>query len=316
MGPADHYWQVPPNVPNVKWQGGELLAWRVWRLGQTPEGSVLLVSAYRDTVWEGPVLKADYRPYSVPRCGSGIYALKPSTRPVRGHYDWALGGETWVRGWVALSGQVVEHRAGYRAERAVIRRLRLGPAAHRFFDTPERLAAIRHELEQRYQCPVKVGGLDARTARGFRSAVSLLILPRAVPTAAVHSTPWCQANRPAPASPSPTVPTAPAPHPARSPARPRGVSPDGIKYDALRRVFAQAQRALGTEWNLYGRGHCERVTLKAHYARHARLGAAESVRWFAPSGSMARVYVFPAELVHRAAAKLKIDASVLISRRW
>jgi len=97
-----------------------------------------------------------------------------------------------------------------------------------------------------------------------------------------------------------------------APSRPRGVSPDGIKYDAVRRVFAQAQRTLGTTWRLSGRGHCERVILKAHYSRHARLGAPDSVAYFSPTGT--RRYVFPAALVRRAASILKIDAQVLVSR--
>jgi len=57
---------------------------------------------------------------------------------------------------VALSGQVVEHQFGYRAERAVIRRLRLGVAAHRCFRSPEELARVLDELERRYQCRVKI----------------------------------------------------------------------------------------------------------------------------------------------------------------
>jgi hypothetical protein len=52
----------------------------------------------------------------------------------------------------------------------------------------------------------------------------------------------------------------------------RGVSPDGIRYEALERAFARAERQLGTKWTLKGRGHCERVTLRAYYSRRARLG--------------------------------------------
>lgn len=114
----------------------------------------------------------------------------------------------------------------------------------------------------------------------------------------------------------PTGAIAASQSPARlAPPRPRGVSPDGIAYDALRRVFAQAQRKLGTDWQLFGRGHCERVTLKAHYSRHARLGAPESVAHFSPSGCLGRRYVFPAALVRRVASILKIEPDVLISRR-
>lgn len=184
MGPARSYWQVPANVPSLEWQGGELLAWRLWRLGRAPDGTILLISMSRDTVWEGPVIAADHRPIPIAGCGSGIYALKPSTRPARNQYDWMLGGETWVRGWVALSGQVVEHELGYRAERAVIRRLRLGAAVHRCFGTPQGLAAVREQLEKRYQCPVRISPLDARIARGFRSMVWPVAVAWPVPSPA------------------------------------------------------------------------------------------------------------------------------------
>src|SRR5512134_2944607 len=32
MGPIGKFWHVPSIVPTEQWQGGELLAWRVWRL--------------------------------------------------------------------------------------------------------------------------------------------------------------------------------------------------------------------------------------------------------------------------------------------
>ena len=317
MGPANRYWNVPPNVPHLTWEGGELLAWRLWRLGLAPDGTILLVSMFQNTVWEGPVVAADHLPLPVPTCGSGIYALKPAVRPVRDQYDWALGGDTWVRGWVALSGQVVEHQLGYRAERVVIRRLRLGAAAHRCYGTPQEIAAVRKQLEQRYQCPVRISPLDARIARGFRSAVR--------PVAVIWPVPPDGAPRPSrlmnppPPPPPPSLPADQEPPPRCVRWRgnqPKGVSPDGIRYDAVRRVFAQAERALGTKWPLFGRGHCERVTLKSHYSRHARLGARRSVMHFSPSGSLGSHWVFPLALVRRAASILKIDPEVLISRRW
>lgn len=60
-------------------------------------------------------------------------------------------------GWVGLYGQVIEHDFGYRAEHAVIRRLRLGVRAHLWFDRPEELATVINELERRCQCSVKAG---------------------------------------------------------------------------------------------------------------------------------------------------------------
>src|SRR5207247_4828964 len=120
-----------------------------------------------------------------------------------------------------------------------------------------------------------------------------------------------QALRPQSASRMPPVPQ-------RRPRvrHPKGVSPDGITYDAVRRAFARAQRALRIDWKLYGRGPCEQVTLKPHYSRHARCGASESVARFSPSGALGARYVFPAALVRRAASLLRVDANVLISRSW
>ena len=117
---------------------------------------------------------------------------------------------------------------------------------------------------------------------------------------------------------APATPT-PVPSPLRNPRprrRKRDVSPDGIRYDALARAFARAERELGTTWTLEGRGHCERVTLRAHYARRARLGAAGAVRRFRPHQAMTPVYVFPLALVCRAARLLRVNPRVLISRAW
>jgi hypothetical protein len=69
-----------------------------------------------------------------------------------------------VWGWVALSGTVIEHEHGYRAARAVVRRLRFGARAHLLFQKPGEIEAVRDELERRYQCPVIVRGLERRLA--------------------------------------------------------------------------------------------------------------------------------------------------------
>ena len=88
---------------------------------------------------------------------------------------------------MALSGRVVEHRYGYRAERAVIRRLRLGPfqllgrstssvssrpvgtalgvGTYLKVEGQDDLLGVQDELERRYQAPVKLGGMERRIAR-------------------------------------------------------------------------------------------------------------------------------------------------------
>jgi hypothetical protein len=58
---------------------------------------------------------------------------------------------------VALSGRVVEHELGYRAERAVIRELRLGVGTHLAVRNLEMLRTLMARLEERYQAPVDAG---------------------------------------------------------------------------------------------------------------------------------------------------------------
>jgi hypothetical protein len=58
---------------------------------------------------------------------------------------------------VALSGRVVEHTLGYRAERAVIRELRLGVGTHLVVRSLETLRQVMACLEERYQAPVDAG---------------------------------------------------------------------------------------------------------------------------------------------------------------
>jgi len=127
-------------------QTSEVLGWRSWDLGQpgdavltqrwldaglaeflttrvpdTIGGPVRQLSEWRlrsplhSVLWDGPVMVAD----AVPRVGNcnGIYALKRPTRHTRRAY-WNV-----VVGVVALSGQIVVGKYGYRAERAVVRAL-------------------------------------------------------------------------------------------------------------------------------------------------------------------------------------------------
>ncbi len=137
----------------------ELIAWRVWQVGwHAREGGLRLVSLARPCIWDGPVLRADVPPARDNR--AGIYAIKGCPRAVRRMWDCPL----WVTGWVALSGRVVEHELGYRAERAVVRRLRLGVEAHRAALPVEAIRRFRSELEWRYQAPVKLGIVERRIA--------------------------------------------------------------------------------------------------------------------------------------------------------
>ena len=117
-----------PLPASLRWSEGELLGWRVWRLARWGRnGSLRLCSGAHPTIWPGPVMTADQEPTADPSDRHGLYGLKPNVRSSGSEFDrlWAI-----VSGWVALSGTVIEHEHGYRASRAVIRRLRLGACAH------------------------------------------------------------------------------------------------------------------------------------------------------------------------------------------
>ena len=103
----------------------------------------------------------------------GIYALKMNLTDTG---DWTLSEHCWVTGCVALSGRVVEHHLGYRAERAVIRELRLGVATHLAARKLDVLGHLIEQLEQRYQAPVDAGLRERELAdrilmSGFKSRV-------------------------------------------------------------------------------------------------------------------------------------------------
>ena len=91
---------------------------------------------------------------------TGIYALKPKLADRVGWQNESC----WVTGTIALSGRVVEHQLGYRAERAVVRELRLGVGAHLVIRSLKQLREIIDELESRYQVTVSVGQAEREIA--------------------------------------------------------------------------------------------------------------------------------------------------------
>ena len=177
-----------PQPPIVRWSGdGELVAWRAWRLAivldehgvrsPSPEGrggqgvrlGARLLSLNAPCVWDGPVIRAVAAPS--PDQPGGIYALKEDLSDVVG---WRLSDQVWVTGRVALSGRVVDHVLGYRAERAVVRELRLGVATHLAVRRLDKLGNLISYLEDRYQAPVDAGIAereiaDQILASGFRA---------------------------------------------------------------------------------------------------------------------------------------------------
>jgi hypothetical protein len=109
-----------------------------------------------------------------------------------------------------------------------------------------------------------------------------------------------------------------APRKRSSPARPRrekGVSCDGLRLTDVTEAFRAAEEALGTEWHLKGRNHCERVSLRAVYSRHAAAGTTCWQRFY-PHRSMRLRTIFPRAIVLEAAEVLEIHPNVLIAREW
>jgi hypothetical protein len=150
----------------VPWTGDqELLGWRVWRLGLCIPGrrdyyGPRLLSFTAHCIWNGPVVTAVRLPDAI-ETPSGIYALK---------VDLPTNEWCWVTGWVALSGRVIEHELGYRAERAVVRELRLGVGTHLAVRSLQQLREVMDGLEDRYQVSVDAGLREREIADRMLSA--------------------------------------------------------------------------------------------------------------------------------------------------
>lgn len=137
--------------------------WRVWELDK----GGYLVSVTSKAIWKGPVLSARGRPYSLimgdrgPRDSDevdyGIYCYKTPLL-LYGHMRRGIFNMRWpVLGAIELSGHVVEHTKGYRAERATFKKLWY------VFDDPHKLLFgdnLKKDLENRYQCDVERLSLD------------------------------------------------------------------------------------------------------------------------------------------------------------
>lgn len=156
---------VVPPAPFVQWNSdAELLAWRAWRLGfllrrAGGDGGPRLLSLSAPCVWNGPVVR-DSIPLPTVEQPSGIYALKTE---VADRVQWQ-NEHCWVTGTIGLSGRVVEHALGYRAERAVVRELRLGVGTHLAVRSLKQLRNVIDELESRYQVSVTIGQSDREVA--------------------------------------------------------------------------------------------------------------------------------------------------------
>jgi hypothetical protein len=131
----------------VKKVVGAVEAWRAWRTEREADGSVCLMSITAYFKWEGPVVKVDPPiswewDTSVDARHSGIHAFR-SLEIARAELDCPE-----AVGTVSLSGKVMVHQFGYRAEKALITKLWV-PSFH----TDLYKTDITH-LEERYQCDV------------------------------------------------------------------------------------------------------------------------------------------------------------------
>lgn len=123
----------PPRTAKVQ---GEIIAYRGWQL----LGDILTpVNQLNDIkTWADLVAHSDRAPE--PHNQSGLYAAKLQyAQPLIDTY------RTPVHGLIGLYGKVIEHERGYRAEKAVIRVLRVVPPLG---------DALLRALEERYQCQV------------------------------------------------------------------------------------------------------------------------------------------------------------------
>ena len=153
-------------VPTGAGARAELLATREWRICADKESHrVILTSLNGEQVWDGPVFESVWSPDEPSGPSTGVHGLKHRFRKHFLRDGWFYGRKTWAWGWVALSGLVEESDLGYRAERAAIRQLRLGPRALALFHSREEAQDLIADLEDQYQCRVKVGYPEWRVSR-------------------------------------------------------------------------------------------------------------------------------------------------------
>jgi hypothetical protein len=120
-----------------------------------------LLSLSAPCIWDGPAARAEVAPLCTIDNPSGIYGLKLAVAEANA---WTRSEHCWVTGTVALSGRVVEHALGYRAERVVIRDLRLGVGTHLAARALDQLRRVMACLEERYQAPVDSGMAERQIA--------------------------------------------------------------------------------------------------------------------------------------------------------
>jgi hypothetical protein len=148
-----------PRRPHLRAGDGALVGWRYWRVSSAlPD---LLISPFRQTRWDGPVLTAHtWSTHDAVQGLAGIHATHTQKqarrfaaleRGYRGSYTYTT---TVAIGRVRAYGRYVVGTNGWRAERVIVDKLFIVP-----FPKQHAGGAIA-AFEQRYHCPVR---LDLRS---------------------------------------------------------------------------------------------------------------------------------------------------------
>jgi hypothetical protein len=154
-----------PSLPLPRRKAREVFTcWRWWRCVMR-DGEPLLQSTYKDSLWKGPIMRADEKP-SVENV-AGCHGFFVFAAPVVGCDDGAgVAISPWsslfaaakgsgfypIAGEIELFGTCVVHESGVRGEVARVKRLLVYPR-HMPFCRPETIT----QLADRYDCPVEVG---------------------------------------------------------------------------------------------------------------------------------------------------------------
>lgn len=101
----------------------------------------------------------------------------------------------------------------------------------------------------------------------------------------------------------------------RRPRKPKELSPDGLRYVDVQCAFLEAEQRLGIGWQVRGRGHCPRATLKSHYARAVNR-VARSGDYFMPRYTCSRRTLYPLAIIEEAAWILGVEPGVIMGREY
>lgn len=134
-----------------------LIGYRAWDVIKD-EDRFWLKSPYQSTIWDGPILRAEKPPCAYDPHGywkdenhsHGIYAHNEPVWEDMHTYDWMRGPmfSGTAMGRVELTGRVIVHETGFRAEAARITKLVLSPSLMKL--KPEEQLAARYACDVSY----------------------------------------------------------------------------------------------------------------------------------------------------------------------